>query len=62
MAKPVKEGQIVDLEIKDISKRGDGIARINNFIIFVKGAKSGETVKVKIIKVMQTFAIGVAMR
>ncbi|MEM0243005.1 MAG: TRAM domain-containing protein [Candidatus Aenigmatarchaeota archaeon] len=62
MGKPVKEGQIIDLEIKEISRRGDGIARVDNFVIFVKGAQTGEKVKTKIVKVMNSFAIGVAIR
>ncbi|MEM5828030.1 MAG: TRAM domain-containing protein [Candidatus Aenigmatarchaeota archaeon] len=61
MAK-VKEGEIYDLEIEDISKRGDGVAKIEGYVIFVKNAKKGEKLKVKIVKTARNYAIGVAMR
>jgi len=58
----LKEGDIVDVKIVGMGKRGDGIAKVNNFLIFVKGAKKGEEVKAKIVKVTENFAIAVAMR
>src|SRR2546426_8851865 len=33
---PVEEGQEVDVTIDSVGKRGDGIARINNFVVFVR--------------------------
>ncbi len=35
MAKPVEVGKEYEAEIEDISKRGDGIARIQGLVIFV---------------------------
>mgnify|MGYP001772582301 CR=1 FL=1 len=58
----VKEGDVLDLKIEGVGKRGDGIAKVNGFLIFVKGATKGEEVKAKIVKVMKNFAIGVAMK
>ncbi|MDW0202604.1 MAG: TRAM domain-containing protein, partial [Nitrososphaeraceae archaeon] len=39
--KPVETGKEYDVEITELSKKGDGIARIQGFIIFVGGAKAG---------------------
>ena len=38
--KPVEMGKEYEVEISEINKRGDGIARIQGFVIFVAGAKS----------------------
>jgi len=44
----LKVGDEVDLEIKEISRSGDGIGRVHGCIVFVKGAKVGEKVKARI--------------
>lgn len=54
---PVKEGQEIDVVIDDIGSRGDGITRIQGFLIFVPQTKIGERLKVKIVKVKGRFAI-----
>lgn len=54
---PVRVGQEINVVINDIGSRGDGIARIQNFLIFVPQAKVGERLKVKIMKVGRKFAI-----
>jgi predicted RNA-binding protein with TRAM domain len=41
----------------EISYKGDGIARIQGFVIFVKNGKTGENVKVKVNSVGSRFAI-----
>ncbi|HUK38850.1 MAG TPA: translation initiation factor IF-2 subunit beta [Methanomicrobiales archaeon] len=50
------EGTIMDLSILSVSRRGDGVARIGKYTIYVAGAKPGETVKVKITKVAGSVA------
>lgn len=54
---PVRKGQEIDVIINDIGTRGDGIARIQNFLIFVPQVKVGERLKVKIVSVGKKFAI-----
>ena len=44
----LKEGDEVELEIKETSRRGDGVGRADGCIVFVEGAKAGEKVKVRI--------------
>lgn len=54
---PVKVGQEINVVISDIGTRGDGIARIQNFLVFVPQAKTGERLRVKIQKIGRKFAI-----
>ncbi len=58
-AKEIEEGQTYDFMIEDVGKKGDGIARKGNFIIYVPGTAKGSQVKVKIEKVSGTVAFGV---
>jgi len=56
--KPGEVDKEYEAEIEDISRRGDGIAKIEGFIIFVPNTKQGEHVKFKITRVGSRFAIG----
>ena len=49
-------GKEYDVAITETSRRGDGIARIEGFVIFVAGGRSGQRVKVRITNVGQRFA------
>ena len=56
-SKPVETGKEYTVDITDTGKSGDGIARIQGFIIFVKSAKAGDkNVKIKINSVGDRFA------
>ncbi len=54
--KPVETGKEYDVSITEISRKGDGIARVQGFVIFVKDGKAGQNAKVKITQVGQRFA------
>ena len=54
----LKEGMTYDLTIKDIGKKGDGIAYYDKYIVYVAGAVKGSMVKVKIGKISGTVAFG----
>lgn len=56
---PVSIGNIHKLEIIDKSEKGDGIAKIKNFIIFVPNVDIGDLVKIKIVQVMSNCAKGI---
>ena len=58
ITKPVEEGKEYELDIKETSRRGDGIARIEGFVIFVPTTQPGDHVKVKINSVGPRFATG----
>jgi len=55
---PVEVGKEYEVSIEDIAREGDGIARVEGFVIFVAEAKVGDEVKIQIDKVMRRFAIG----
>lgn len=52
---PIEEGEEYDVKIEDVGKEGDGITRINGFVVFVPGTKAGDEVKVKIVSVRRKF-------
>jgi len=56
-SRPVKENQEIEVVIDDIGSRGDGIARIEGYLIFVPRGKIGERVTVKIRSVGEKFAL-----
>ena len=53
---PVKDGDEREVTVEAIGRRGDGIAKIENFVVFVPGTKTGDQVKVKITEVGGSFA------
>jgi predicted RNA-binding protein with TRAM domain len=56
---PVEAGEIRYVEIEDIGKQGDGIARVERgYVIIVPGAEIGERVKVEVTEVKSNFAVG----
>ncbi len=55
---PVKVGDQYDVEIVDIGKQGDGIAKVKDFIIFVKETKKGDKVKIAITEIRGKSAVG----
>ncbi|NJD77890.1 MAG: TRAM domain-containing protein [Candidatus Methanoperedens sp.] len=54
---PVSAGAVHDVAIEAIAREGDGIARIQGFVIFVPGTKIGDHVTIKIERVLRKFAI-----
>ncbi len=56
-AAPVKENQELEVVIADIGSKGDGIAKLQSYMIFVPRCKIGERVKVRIISVREKFAV-----
>jgi len=55
--KPIKEGEEYTVKITDVGAKGDGIAKIENFIVFVPGTKKGDEVKIRIKQVSERFAV-----
>ena len=54
--KPVSEGDIVDVDVEDLGSKGDGIARVEGFVVFVPGAEVDTTYEVEITSVGNKFA------
>ena len=54
----IKKNEEYIVNIIDNGFEGEGIAKINNFIIFIKGAIKGEKVRILILKVNSSYAFG----
>ncbi|MFB6280841.1 MAG: TRAM domain-containing protein [Haloferacaceae archaeon] len=56
---PVEVGEMRYVEIEDLGKQGDGIARVERgYVIIVPGAEVGDRVKIEITEVESNFAYG----
>ncbi|MGA2665180.1 MAG: TRAM domain-containing protein [Nitrososphaerales archaeon] len=56
--KPVEVGKEYDVTISDTSRRGEGIAKIDGFVIFVPGTKMGQSARITVTRVSDRFASG----
>ena len=54
--KPVEVGKEYEVDITEISRQGDGIARVQGFVVFVKNGKVSHNVKVQVEQVGNRFA------
>ena len=50
---PVKVGEEVDVKVEAVGEKGDGIAKVKGFVLFVPGAKEGDEIKIKVTKVLR---------
>ena len=50
---PVRVGEELEVKIEAVGEKGDGIAKKDGFVLFIPGAKEGETVKIKVTKVFK---------
>src|SRR5437870_9231343 len=49
MAKP-RRGDVLDLTIDDLAFGGEGVGRVQGYVIFVRGAIPGDHVRVRIVE------------
>ncbi len=56
---PVTAGDIIDLDIIGLGRKGDGIGKIDNFVVIVPNTEEGTSYQVEIKKVHPTVAFGV---
>ena len=54
--KPVEIGKEYDVEILELSRRGEGIARIKGLVCFVPNTKPGDHVRIRITRISRRFA------
>ena len=45
---PIEVGKEYSVEILELSKKGDGLAKVKGFIVFVRGSKIGDKVRIRI--------------
>jgi len=50
---PVNVGEEFDVEIETVGEKGDGLAKVKGFVLFVPGTKEGDKVKVRVTKVFR---------
>ena len=50
---PVNIGEELDVKIEAVGEKGDGIAKVKGFVLFVPGVKEGDEVKIKVTKVLR---------
>lgn len=54
----LEENLITEVEIIDLNHMGKGVAKIDNFVVFVDGAIEGDIAKIKITEKKKNFAVG----
>jgi len=54
--KPVEVGKEYDVDIKEMSRRGEGIARIQGLVIFVPNTQNEDHVKIRVTHISRRFA------
>jgi predicted RNA-binding protein with TRAM domain len=53
---PLNIGETYDVTIEDVGREGDGIARVEGFVVFVPNTKKGDSVKIRVTKVSRRVA------
>lgn len=48
---PVELGEELEVDIKELSSKGDGLARVQGLVIHIPNTKPGDHVKIKIIQI-----------
>ena len=56
MAAPVRKGEDVEVRIDSLAYGGNGVARLNGFVVFVRGGLPGDLVRARVTKVKRGFA------
>ena len=50
---PVRVGDELDVKIEAVGEKGDGVAKVKGFVLFVPNVKEGDTVRVRVTKVLR---------
>ncbi|MFQ6094695.1 MAG: TRAM domain-containing protein, partial [Candidatus Bathyarchaeia archaeon] len=53
-AKPVEMAKEYDVRVEEISRRGEGIARIKGLVTFIPNTKPGDHVRIRITRISRT--------
>ena len=54
--KPVEVGKEYEADIQEMSRRGEGIARIQGLVVFVPNTKTGDHVRIRVTRISRRFA------
>lgn len=55
---PVKVGDEVNVKIEAVGEKGDGVAKVKGFVIFVPNTREGDEVKIKVTRVLRKVGFG----
>ena len=61
MAAPVRNGEELELHVDSLAYGGNGVARLNGFVVFVRRGLPGDTVRARVTKVKRGFAEATAL-
>src|ERR1700748_1223337 len=61
MAAPVAKGEELELDIDSLAYGGNGVARTNGFVVFVRRGLPGSRVRARVTKVKRSHAEAVAV-
>src|SRR5919201_4585626 len=61
MAAPVSKGEELELTIDSLAYGGNGVARLDGFVVFVRRGLPGDTVRARVTKVKRSHAEAVAV-
>ncbi|MGH2997043.1 MAG: class I SAM-dependent RNA methyltransferase, partial [Gaiellaceae bacterium] len=61
MAAPVSKDQELELRIDSLAYGGNGVARLNGFVVFVRRGLPGDTVRARVTKVKRSHAEAIAL-
>lgn len=56
---PVKKNESYEVQINGMTSEGNGVARVKEFTVFVPGAAVGDTLRIKIVKVLKNYAFAI---
>ncbi|MFN8221758.1 MAG: 23S rRNA (uracil(1939)-C(5))-methyltransferase RlmD [Gaiellales bacterium] len=56
MAAPVRKGEVVDVRVDSLAYGGNGVGRLDGFVVFVRGGLPGDRVRARVTKVKRGFA------
>ncbi|MDQ3670848.1 MAG: 23S rRNA (uracil(1939)-C(5))-methyltransferase RlmD [Actinomycetota bacterium] len=56
MAAPVRRGEELELQIDSLAYGGNGVSRLNGFVVFVRGGLPGDRVRARVTKTKRGFA------
>ncbi len=57
-SKGLKAGDVIEVLIQDLGRKGDGLAKKDGYVIYVPGTVKGARIKAKVLKVQGTNAYG----
>src|SRR5512145_2316105 len=60
MAAPVQKGEELELRVDSLAYGGNGVGRVDGFVVFVRGGLPGDRVRARVTKTKRGFAEAIA--